>query len=298
MADLTRALAAVATGYRESAPVFHILAQKSDAMLREAQAMLAFIWPQFGDCSPFVNWGGSTVAIQRLPSDGSLKVFPSGAIEATMFSTAARQPLTPDEHNADRKKLIADLHQIASGIAKLRMAVGEDLQFESLWEQKAQGVTVKEGARTPVALLAVVAGFRRYLHGLPVVGRASVHVGLGGGSVVNRWGIDWRLVKPEPFSETEIVGPEVGAQRVIEDLWWRRPERHFTTEDYEPKSFRLGYLAHSRHTGQFTLQPVWVAVLNPRKGNSMGHVIAVPAAPHAFEPIIRPSSVPPFASRI
>ena len=115
-----------------------------------------------------------------------------------------------------------------------------------------------------------------------------MHVGVGGDSQVTRWGIDWRRVRPAPFAQTEVVTPEEGAKRVLNDLSWRRPERPFTLKDLEPKSFTLGYLSLSRRREQFVMQPVWLAVLAPSGGTTMGHVVAVPAAPQAFEPIDRP----------
>ena len=75
---------------------------------------------------------------------------------------------------------------------------------------------------------------------------------------------------------------------LMSDIWWRRPERPFTLKDFEPQSFELGYFSGSRRRVQSVMQPVWVAVLKPRAPMTMGQVVVVPAAPNAFEPIIRP----------
>lgn len=286
--DLVQALARVADGYRDRAPVFHISSQSRDATVREASNLTRLVWNQFGDCSLRVDPDGA-VSIARLSNDGSVRIFPSGAIEAAMSPPEARTPMATDERQFDRKKVDTKLREMAQIISRERMAADEELRFESLWEHKAQAVTVKEGQKTPVALLALVGAFRRYVHGLPVLGRASVHVGLCGDLVVNRWGIDWRRRESKPFAETEVISPEDGAKRVLDDLWWRRPERPFTTDDFEPVYFRLGYLAHARRAEQRVMQPAWVAVLKPRTTMSMGHVVAVPATPRAFEPIGRPA---------
>jgi hypothetical protein len=288
---LESALARLAEGYRERAPVFHVVSSSRDDIMREARLLTAGIWPQFGDCSPWVNVDG-LVALARLPSDGGVKIFPSGAIEAAMFPPESRKPLATDERQADRKKYSSQMERIARAIAKERVAPDEELKLESVWENKGQAVTVRGGEKTPVALRAVVGAFRRYVHGLPVLGRASVHVGLGGATLVNRWGIDWRRREPKPFAETAIVSPEEGAKRILADMWRRRPERPFTDDDFTPVFFRLGYLAHSRRAEQRVLQPAWVAILKPQKGTTMGHVVAVSAAPNAFEPIVRPARIP------
>jgi hypothetical protein len=69
------------------------------------------------------------------------------------------------------------------------------MRFASTWEWKATGETIAAGkapiTKIPTALFEVLAAFRRYFEGLPVLGRASVHVALGAGEMVTRWGIDW-----------------------------------------------------------------------------------------------------------
>jgi hypothetical protein len=82
-----------------------------------------------------------------------------------------------------------------------------------------------------------------------------------------------------------IISPEEGAKRILDELFWRRPERPFTLADFEVKAFTLGYMSFSRRRVQFVMQPVWLAVLAPRAPMSMGTVVAVAAAPQAFEPM-------------
>jgi hypothetical protein len=209
---------------------------------------------------------------------------PSGAIDGALRTASSKDPIADDESKTDRKPLIAQAQKLATALAKGYVSGHDELRFESLWETKAQGVTLK-GAKTPVALLEVVGAFRRYLHGLPVLGRASVHVGLAGRMVVTRWGIDWRQVSENAVAEAHVVDPKEGAKRVMDDLQWRRPEKPFTLKDFEPASFTLGYLSQSRRSEQFVMQPAWVAVLRPRGSTTMGQVVAVPAATTPFAPI-------------
>jgi hypothetical protein len=292
--SLEAALAGLAEGFRDRAPVFRLLAPEREEVAQEARLLMAGIWPQFGDCSPMTTVGGVLTTF-RLANDGSVNLFPSGAIEGAMSSVASREPIATDERKADRTKHIARLSKVAHAIAKGRIAADEELKLETVWENKGQCVTVRGERKTPVALLGMVAGFRRYIRGIPVLGRASVHVGVGGNGETTRWGIDWRRREAKECAETTVVSAEEGAERVMSEMWWRRPDKPFTTEDFEPVVFRFGYLAHARRAEQSMLQPAWVAVLKPRKGFSMGHVVAVPASPRAFEPISRPARVPRMA---
>jgi hypothetical protein len=286
--DLLRTLVKQAKGYVGQVPVFRIEQPSAEDSVKQACALATRVWPQFGDCKFRPEHLGDVVTLIRLPDDGHVRIFhPSGAITGLMRPKAARKLLAPDERKANRKPLVDLARRMATAISKLHAGPDDELRFESRWEMKGQGVTIK-GKKGPVSLFEVLGAFRRYLHGLPVLGRASVHVGVGGDSQVTRWGIDWRRVWPAPFAQTEVVPPEEGAKRVLNDLWWRRPERPFTLKDFEPKSFTLGYLSLSRRRAQFVMQPVWLAVLAPSGVASMGHVIAVPAAPQAFEPIDRP----------
>jgi hypothetical protein len=293
--EILAALAKQAAGFQERVPIFHIRQPSAAESVGQAQALARSIWTHFTECGLRPDETGSFQARMRLPHNGRVDVFyPSGAISASMSPSGTPKPLTPDERSADRKALQGVAEQVAMVMAKSHVGPNEQLRFESLWEKKGQGTTLR-GEKSPVALFEVLASYRRYLHGLPVLGRASVHVALGAGSQVTRWGIDWRRIREQPFAHAAILSPEEGAKRILEDLWWRRPERPFTLKDFQVKSFTLGYMSLSRRVQQFVMQPVWVAVLAPQMGMSMGHVVAVPATPEAFEPISRPATTMPVA---
>lgn len=295
--DLVSALVDRADGVLDRAPVLHIEQPSVDDSIALAQSTARFVWNQFGECSLLPEHVGATLSRMRLPNEGRVDVFhSSGAIAAYMHPPTSRQPLTTDERHADRKALSAVAERIAETIAQPHVSADDELRFESRWELKGQGVTLK-GEKSPVALFELLGAFRRYLHGLPVLGRASIHVALGGGSVVTRWGIDWRRVRTKPIAETEIISPEKGAKRVLDDLFWRRPERPFTLADFEVDAFTLGYLSLSRRRLQFVMQPAWLAVLAPRAPMTMGTIVAVPAAPQSFEPLTHARMPTPAARR-
>ena len=287
--DLFKALVNKADGYRDRAPVFRTEQPDPKAMEKEARSIARFLWPFFGDCQPrLVADVVNGVLMMQVPEGGDVGLFhPSGAIAGALRNARSKKPLVEDERKADRKAIRAHLEGVASEIARSRLAQNDELKFESLWERKAQGVTLK-GEKTHVTLIEVVGAFRRYLHGLPVLGRASVHVGVSGAVEVTKWGIDWRRVVEKPFADAAIVDPKEGAKRVMDDMAWRRPERAFSLDDFEPAAFQLGYMSFGRRVEQRVMQPVWVAVLKPRGATSMGQVVTVPAAPQAYEPLGRP----------
>ncbi len=285
--DLLDALVKQAKGYQDRAPVLRITEPLFEESMAKARELLIDVWPLFGDCSIVAANASTATARMQLPEEGRVDVFrPSGAIAALMRPKSTRKPIALDERTVDRRPLLEVAQRTAAVISKSYSSADDQLRFENQWEMKGQGVTLK-GEKTAVALFEVLSSFRRYLHGLPVLGRASVHVGVAAGLQVVRWGIDWRRVQPKPFAETPVISPEEGAARVTADLWWRRAERPFTLKDFTPQAMALGYLSLSRRRQQFVMQPCWVAVLKPTGGMSTGHVVAVPAAPRAFEPIDR-----------
>jgi hypothetical protein len=280
-----QALASRAQSYRERAPVHRVQAIPFDDQIKRAALLGGLVWDLRGDCEPRVVADQSPgMARIQLPEDGNVNVYtPSGAIDAFITSTASRPPLATDERRADRTNIRARLREAAEKLAKHLITDGEELRPERLWETKARGETVRKES-SPTALLEVVGSLRRYLHGLPVLGRASVHVGLAGAHEVTKWGVDWRPRDGDAFSETEVVDPDEGAQRVLAELRNRRPESG-ESPDLEPEEMTLGYLSMPRRYEQRVLQPAWVARFRPTGTSTMGVVVAVPAAPTAFEPL-------------
>lgn len=296
---LLKALFEQAQNYRDSVTLYRVEQPSSHESLAMAQRLIGLLWPQLRECLPWqIATDDLVTATIQLPDEGHVRVFhPSGAIAGLKRSRPGLNPIQHDERKVDRKPLIARAEQLAHSIAEHYVSDGESLRFESSWEWKGRGVLIASKQKpsvepTPVALFEVLGAFRRYIGDLPVLGRASVHVGIGPAATLVRWGVDWRKVLHETAIQTAVIDPEEGARRVLGDLWWRRPERPFTQDDFEVTGFQLGYVSFSRRRPQFMMQPAWVASLEPRNGTSMGHVVAVPAAPQAFEPMGRSAMTP------
>jgi hypothetical protein len=221
----------------------------------------------------------------QLPEDGTVNVYtPSGAVEGFISSSTSRPPLAEDESRADRAKVRARLREVAELLAKPVLTEGEEVRPERLWETKARGVTMK-GEASPVALLEVAGSLRRYVHGLPVLGRASVHVGLAGAYEVAKWSLDWRSRDGDALTEAEVIGPDEAAKRILTEMRNRRPEASAPGGDIEPEQLTLGYLSMTRRYEQRVLHPAWVAKFRPKAPATLGVVVAVPASMKAFETI-------------
>ena len=287
------ALVKRARNFRERVPVFPIQQPVTEESVAQARGLALDIWNPVLRCLLIPPNVGAAQTRMQLPHNGRVDVFhPSGAISAKMKSPQQHKPFDSKKGAPDRALLKRKAAQVSEALAKGYLSSNEELLFESFWELNAQTVTLK-GEKSGPFLFEVVSSFRRFLHGLPVLGRASIHVGLGDGPQVTRWGVDWRRVRPDPLAETPVISPEEGAQRVLTDMAWRRPGRPFTAKDFEIKDFVLGYMSFSRRVPQSVMQPVWVAVLTPLSKFTMAHVVAVPAAPQPFESLARAPSVPP-----
>jgi hypothetical protein len=289
--DLLQSLANLATGYQPRAEILPLDTPPRNELIKSSIATAARIWPWFDECfirPELVETAG--VAMFRVAEDGRLQLFEaSGAVAAAIVGVENRKPLAKDEASVYPDELIKLTERTAKDLAELRLTADEELRFERLWRMRAQGVTFK-GERSAVALLQATGAFRRYVQGLPVLGRASINVTLGNANAaVTRWGIDWRRVGGKATGETDVVEPAEGARRALADLQRRRPERPVTLEDFKPRALQLGYVSLPRRQAQSLLEPAWVAILDPAgKQTSMGEVIAVPAAPDRSEPLFRP----------
>lgn len=288
--DLTEVLVSRALGYRERLPVYRLSSVPIAHQIKRAVTLAGHLWDLRGDCDPRVT---NVLGMARLllPEDGHVNVYPSsGAIDAFRSTAASRPPLANDVTSADQKRIVARLRELSEAVKRHFVGRDEELRPETLWETKARGVTLRgEASRT--ALLEVVGAYRRYVHGIPVLGRASVHIAIGGAYELTKWGVDWRQRQEDAFTEAAVIDPEEGARRVMADVQNRRLEGPLTLTDFQPERMTLGYLSMPRRQQQSVLQPGWVAVFRARGQTTMGIVIAVPAVPAPYESIALPARV-------
>jgi hypothetical protein len=278
----------MASGYRSHADVLELERPELERVFDRATHLTKLVWNDFRRCRLRDVLDTTSLTVSYLfPDGGKLDVYPlSGAIEATMLEASRRGPIASDERRVERRGLHRELRRLANAIARTLLQEDEGLEPEAVWETKGQSITVKGKKAGPIALFDIVGAFRRHVGGLPVLGRASVHVKLGPERRALGFGVDWRRFE-RVIAKTSVVSPEEGALRVIAELSRFSPERPVTAF-FEPRSFQLGYVSSTRRAHQRTLQPAWVAVLDPKGDFGVGKVIAVPAAKAQFGPLIEP----------
>jgi hypothetical protein len=184
--------------------------------------------------------------------------------------------------------------QAEDAVRQMRLAPDDgQLRFERLWQVKATGIT-REGERGPVALTRAVGAFRRYVGDLPVWGRASVFVELGGEGQIAAAGVDWRPLANEALEYAKVLSPQEGAARVLGELQTFLPGKKYTLEEYTPEFFALGYFSLPKRRVQTVMQPVYVGMFRPTGPiPSLARLVVVPATEHAYEPIGRLLTAPP-----
>jgi hypothetical protein len=299
-APLKRALIDRVSHHQARALVFRV----RELSLRELETdVLAFAHRFTDDAKPRMKTSMRRAAgrvVVSLPGGGRVIAFEtSGAMLGKKHLGPVEQPITKVEDAPVFEQ------QIKDATRTLGLDVLADdrnrLVFERLWRIKA-GSTSVEGHRGQELLCRVVGAFRRELTGLPVWGRASVFVELGGTGLITAAGRDWRACSDEPLEEVPTVDPEVGADRVLEELSTRVRQRSLTTDDYEPELFAMGYFSFPVRRPQSYFQPVYVAKLNavvratPKEVLSRNEVIVVPAASGVYEPIAPPMAAPPLSA--
>jgi hypothetical protein len=208
-----------------------------------------------------------------------------------------RSGLAPMEfligEKSDKDALTGSVVKAAKRIALDRLVGrGERLAFERLWQIKAAGVR-EDGVRAGEVVCRAVGAFRRYLHELPVWGRASVVVELAAQERIAGVSIDWRTVAAEPFDRVKTLPPEVAARAVLNDLHSRLPGSEFTDEDFEVGMFGLGYLSLPKRRAQSVFAPVYVAMLERRGWTTMNYLIVVSGADKTYESVCRMNVLPP-----
>jgi hypothetical protein len=290
MSALLKKLVEKTCHYRDVVPVFRIEPRPLDELEGSALRMAAGVAGRDGDAKSRIERrnGRSDVLLQ----DGvRARVFHASG------SLAVSAGLAPMEHligeKADKETLTRAAAEAGKRLGLDRfVAPGEQLVFERLWQIKAAGIS-GEGVRGREVLCRAVGAFRRYLHDLPVWGRASAVVELAGDDRLAGAGVDWRTVAAEPIDRAKVIAPEAAARAVINDLGSRLPGGEFGDDDFDVAMFSLGYLSLPKRRAQSVFAPVYVAMLVRRGWTTTNYVIAVPGSEKVYESVCRPNQAPP-----
>jgi hypothetical protein len=282
--------------YRERVPVYRIEHKSFEFHEKRAMDLARRFLAVHGLKQERVSAKRSTDRITlQLPENARLNVYPvSGAVTAESGWNPMQRLVSTDAKNVDKELLTKKVHEAVERLGLYRFSSGKDeLRFERLWQLKASGITDK-GEQGDVVVSRVVGAFRRYITDIPVWGRASVFTKLAQKGQLDAFGVDWRPVNEDPLAWADVIDPEDGAKRVLEELQTTLPGGSFTVEDFEPELFSMGYLSLPKRRAQTVMQPVWVAMLRARGWTSMSHLIVVPALTTPYESICRPIQLPPL----
>ena len=291
---LAQALQARVSGVLKAAPVFHIVQRPLETLEQEALELGRRFSSTFGEAG--------TRAQVRRGTQSTVAMFPHG-ITVKLFHASgaviARRALEPAAHlfkQPPAKDTLVSRALDALGRVGVgeTAAAGERLDFERLWQIKAAGRR-SDGQQGYEVLCRAVGTFRRFVHDLPVLGRASVFVKLAADNVIEAVGRDWRPCEERAFDEAPVIDPAEAASRVAAELALASGNSHVSAEHYEPEFFGLGYLSFPKRRVQSVLQPVYVAVLRARGWTTLGRIVVVPASDRAYEPIARQLQAPPRA---
>ncbi|HUR07665.1 MAG TPA: hypothetical protein VM347_34340 [Nonomuraea sp.] len=163
----------------------------------------------------------------------------------------------------------------------------DELLFERLWRIKSGGER-RLGTRTEPGLCRALGSFRHYVRDLPVYGRASATVELGGSGGVASLGVSTRRfagdgggpVIAQPRVRTPIQAAREVAARLAESF--AGLEAWLT-----PQWFRFGYLSLGRRRPQALLTPFYIASIRVRSDREVSaHVTAVPGCDGRFAPTL------------
>ncbi len=293
--ELQEMLVEKAQCYQETVPVFRIVSQNATDLHKESlQLASRFSGNVSASESRYSVARGADHTKILLPEGASLHYYHSSGNKIFDRNTSPFSNIISDDAQRFERKKFEDTACDLLEKNQLNFATSlENLQFEKLWQLKASGINEKkEQGRTIINRL--VYSYRRFLIGLPVWGRASVFIKVAAENLVDAFGIDWRQVHDAPLDKASTLAPDDGARRVLEDLQNTNPEKTYTAKDFTPEFFALGYFSATKRSYQSVMQPVWVARFISNGFSRMGHVIAVPAANTAYEPICRKVTPPPF----
>ena len=276
--------------YRDVVPVFRIQQRSLDEQEALAAQLGQSVAGQPQDSKARVTRGTGRSDILLSEGIRSRVYHASGAI-------AVSAGLAPMEHligeKADKDALTNSVAETAKRFGLNRFAsASEQLIFERLWQIKAGGMN-SEGVRGRDVVCRAVGAFRRYLHDLPVWGRASAVVEVAGDGKIGGIGIDWRPAAREPVDRAKIIDPERAAQAVLGDLNGRIPGGEMGDDDFDVAMFSLGYVSLPKRRPQSVFAPVYVAMLERRGWTTMNYVIVVDASETMYESYCRPTSSSP-----
>lgn len=192
------------------------------------------------------------------------------------------------ERLEDPQQLTARLEQAAKKykISEWAGAQGE-LQFERLWQMKAQGAS-KEGKLSEAVLCRIVGAYRQVIGGVPVLGAASVALRLAGDGRLDDLAVQVRTSAAQVLERARIVAPEVAAKQVSQQLvsLLGNAKDALPSDVIESQTMQFGYLGLGKRKAQQLLAPAFLSqVVLRHKQERQAYVFAVSATEKTYLPM-------------
>jgi hypothetical protein len=164
---------------------------------------------------------------------------------------------------------------------------GGEINFERLWQMKAQGED-RTGKRSDPVLTRVIGAYRHFIGGIPVLGAASVALKLGADGVLDSLAVQVRSRAAEILDQARIISPELGAKQICAQLNNLIGFGKVATpaELIESQTMRFGYLNLGKRKAQQLLAPAFLAqVVLRHKEERQAYLFVVSATEKSYLPL-------------
>lgn len=231
-----------------------------------------------------------SATVLRDPDRGRVTVFhASGAVSLRSTVAPFDELFAKDPGDVSLTERLRD--QVRHLAVEDLLAPAERLDFERLWRLRAAG-SDPAGRVTEPVLCRAIGAFRHQVHGLRVLGRASVHLELTGKGQVSAASVSMRRPTDggsKVLAEVQIRDPldaaaEV-ASRVAKMIGGGDPG-----DEVKAEAFSFGYLSLGRRRPQSLLAPFYIASVSIDGGpgrTKSAHLVPVPASQERFLSIPR-----------
>lgn len=189
------------------------------------------------------------------------------------------------ERVADRETLTKMVGEAARKFNVAQWAgAGGEINFERLWQMKAQGED-RSGKKSDPVLTRVIGAYRHFIGGIPVLGAASVALKLGASGVLDSLAVQVRSRASEVLDQARIISPELGAKQICAQLNSLIGFGKVATsaELIESQTMRFGYLNLGKRKAQQLLAPAFLAqVVLRHKEERQAYLFVVSATEKSY----------------
>lgn len=157
-----------------------------------------------------------------------------------------------------------------------------ELRFERLFQTLGRGAD-RSGKQADTTLFRAIGAYRNHIGGIPVLGAASVAVGLAGDGRLDGLSVQVRPGSGEVLELAALTAPEAGARQLVAQLSSLLARDEIPVDAVESATMQFGYLDLGKRKPQRVLAPSYVAkiVLRHRRVRQ-AYVLAVGATERPY----------------